>query len=312
MEKIIVFWGAGLYGKKAFERLQAEVQQKIVFCDNDSRRWNTLYCGKRIATIQEVQEFWESGSLDTLVLTVARWEDIFLQCIDMGITKDKIKIFDANGGKMCELDETYRQNVYSQDGEELFLREVFQSKKKGFYVDIGANHPYRFSNTLWAYQKGWRGINVEPGIKNYKLLEVLRSEDININCGISNQEGELIYYEFEENGLNTFDKEEAEKLGNYINVRSVPVCKLDSIFKRYKVHEVDFLDIDVEGTELQVLESIDWEKINVKFILLEQRGLTLKGVLQSQEYKFLTNMGYEAIGKFDRTVIYEKKEVNFN
>lgn len=67
------------------------------------------------------------------------------------------------------------------------------------------------------------------------------------------------------------------------------------------------MDIDVERTEFQVLMSINWQRVDIKYILLEQREMSLIGVLESQEYRFLSLLGYEAIGKFDRTVIYKKQ-----
>lgn len=197
--------------------------------------------------------------------------------------------------------------LYTLVMEKNFLRDAFKDKNEGIYVDIGANHPYRFSNTWWAYQKGWRGINVEPDIKNYELLKALRGKDININCGISDQDGKMMYYEFEESALNTFCKEVAECQGSVKSMREVPVCKMSTIFEKYKMNEIDFMDIDVEGLEFQVLSSINWDSVSIKYILLEHRRANLAEVLQSSKYIFLSERGYEAIHKFGNTVIYERK-----
>lgn len=307
MGKKTVFWGAGLIGRQAMEHLQFDMEYEIVFGDNDYEKQDALYCGKKVIGMPQVVEMYRQEMLDMILLTIGCWEEILIQCLDNGIPKEIIKVFDASRNRISEPYDLYGKKVYSQDGEELFLRETFEGKKQGTYVDIGANHPYRFSNTWWAYQKGWRGINVEPDIKNYKLLKALRSEDANINCGVSDKEGEMVYYEFQESALNTFCKEEAERLGNYISERKVSVCKMSTILEQYGISEIDFMDIDVEGMELQVLSSINWDNVSVKYILLEQRGLNLAEVLQSEEYAFLAQQGYEAICKFDRTVVYERK-----
>lgn len=307
MKKKIVFWGAGLIGKQAMDCLQFDVEYEVVFGDNDYKKQDALYCGKKVIGMQQVAEMYRQEMLDMILLTIGRWEEIFIQCLENGIPKKVIKVFDVSRNRICESYELYGKHVYSQDGEELFLREMFAEKDQGIYVDIGANHPFRFSNTWWAYEKGWRGINVEPDVRNYKLLKSLRCEDVNINCGISDKEGELQYYEFEESALNTFCEEEAERLGNYTNVRKVKVCKMSTILEEQKIKKIDFMDIDVEGMELKVLSSINWDNVSVKYILIEQRGLSLAEVLQSEEYTFLAKQGYEAICKFDRTVVYERK-----
>ena len=80
-------------------------------------------------------------------------------------------------------------NSYSQEGEDMVLRSFFEGKKnyKGFYIDVGAHHPYRYSNTLYFYKKGWCGINIEPTPGAIKTFNFFRRRYININFGISGQ-----------------------------------------------------------------------------------------------------------------------------
>ena len=182
------------------------------------------------------------------------------------------------------------------------------NKEKGVFVDVGAFHPVRASNTLWAYKKGWRGINIEPNMDNIEYFKLLRPEDKNINCGISDVEGEMTYYMLDDGAYNTFDYQLLEQdnlTDRIIKKTKVPVRKLKDILKENNVTEVDFLDIDVEGHEINVLRGIDFS-VDIKVILLEQLYMSLPEVLQSESYLFLKEKGYEAVAKFGETVIYKK------
>ena len=307
MEKKLILWGAGLLGKQALRAVEMFSDSDVLFGDNDNNKLATQYCGKTVVGIYDVVSMFQREQIEMIVLTTRYWEEVFIQLCSYGITKEIIKIFNGVNSKIVSFTDMYILRGNSQDGEDLFLKQIFRGKNEGVYVDVGANHPCRFSNTWWAYQRGWRGINVEPNIKNFNLLEIFRSEDINVNCGIANQENEIEYYEFRESALNTFCKEDAEIIGDILNVRKVPVCSLSKILEKYSVFDIDFMDIDVEGMEMEVLTSIKWEEMCIRFILLEQRGMNLKEIIQSEEYIFLANQGYEAINKYNRTVIYEKK-----
>lgn len=101
---------------------------------------------------------------------------------------------------------------YAQNFEDVLLNRIFREQNTGFYVDIGANHPVYDSVTKAFYERGWRGINIEPVPQYYNLLKCDRAEDINLNIGISDEEGELIFCDLVDTGLSTFDQEMAEKL----------------------------------------------------------------------------------------------------
>ena len=98
---------------------------------------------------------------------------------------------------------------YSQEGEDLILNRFFNNKENGFYVDVGAHHPRRFSNTYSFYKKGWRGINIDALPGSMVAFNKERPNDINLEIGISKKESELLYYMFNEPALNTFSETEA-------------------------------------------------------------------------------------------------------
>ena len=76
------------------------------------------------------------------------------------------------------------RHSYSQDGEDMVLRKIFKNQKMGFYVDIGAHHPKRFSNTHLLYKKGWKGINIDATPGSMKLFNQLCPRDTNLELGV--------------------------------------------------------------------------------------------------------------------------------
>src|SRR5690348_16491596 len=94
---------------------------------------------------------------------------------------------------------------YSQDGEDVVLRRLLEGRKNGFYVDVGAHHPRRFSNTFYFYRRGWRGINIDANPDAIKLFRRERASDINLCVGIGELTGNLSFHFFNEPALNTFD-----------------------------------------------------------------------------------------------------------
>lgn len=228
---------------------------------------------------------------------------------EYGVSDDVIYCWN---NKIVKKEDTYSISIHSQDGEELFLREIFASRKNGIYVDVGAHHPIRYSNTLWAHELGWKGINIEPDFDNFKLFEIMRPMDINVNVGISDKEGKLKFYRFDESCFNTFDEKRADYISNICgyqmkDIVTVPVLPLQDVLNQYNITHVDFMDIDVEEHEMEVLKSIHLDIIDVDIILVEQLDSTLNDVVQSDIALYLKQYGYIVQSKFDRTVIYRKE-----
>ena len=86
--------------------------------------------------------------------------------------------------------------VAPQEGENVILERIFAKKNKGYYIDIGAHHPVRFSNTLNLYQKGWTGINVEPNQETIEIFRKMRSRDLNLNIAVSTKKNTCNYYNY--------------------------------------------------------------------------------------------------------------------
>lgn len=301
-ENVILF-GAGAYGNTFVERNKDFVQSHFLFCDNDSDKVGKELSGLPIVSFSEMKQLYIKKKVSRIILTTARAMEILEQCVQNEINIRNIYFYDMSSNSIKTVKDLYSQTVFSQEGEELYLREKFAGKK-GLYIDVGALHPFKYSNTMWAYESGWRGINIEPNVDHFHLFEIFRSMDININCGIADQGGELTYYCFEEPCLNGFDKD-AHKDFPIIEQRKVAVRKISSILEEYKIDRVDFLDIDVEGFEMEVLRSIDFS-VDIECILLEQH-VSVDVLNQSEEFLFLQSKGYEAVAKYGRTTVYEKR-----
>ena len=101
----------------------------------------------------------------------------------------------------------YAVQSYSQEGEDLLLMSLLENRRDGFYVDVGAHHPKRFSNTQIFYESGWTGINVEPNPEAIKRFQTHRKRDINLFMGVGPEEGVLDYFVVDEPAMNSFDRQ---------------------------------------------------------------------------------------------------------
>lgn len=216
--------------------------------------------------------------------------------------------------QLRELD-SYSTLSYSQEGEDLILKRIFEGQKTGLYVDVGAHHPKRFSNTYLFYKMGWRGINIDAMPGSMYNFEEVRPEDINIEIGVSDKKEKLKYYMFNEPALNTFSKYEADlrngrnnyKVINEVMIDTVPLSEI--LIKHLKGNEqIDFLNIDVEGLDLEILRSIDWSIHRPKTILVEDLNNQIEKIFESEIFNFLKHKGYSLFAKTFNTLIFLKKK----
>lgn len=167
----------------------------------------------------------------------------------------------------------YLKGSYSQKGEDTSMHKFFHYKQNGFYIDIGAFHPDRLSNTKYFYDKGWHGINIEPNPQRIKQFEKERARDINLNIGIGNIHKSVDFYQFEQAALSSFSLKEANaliKLGYRCTKKiKVPMRSLRSIMINYVKKAVDFMSIDTEGFDMEVLKSNDWKKYRPTLLCIE-------------------------------------------
>lgn len=201
---------------------------------------------------------------------------------------------------------------YGQEGEDAILCSILGDiKNGGFYVDVGAHHPIRFSNTLKLYQAGWRGINIDPNPGSMDLFKKYRPEDCNLEIAMGLKTGTRNFYCYNEPALNGIDNDRRAELEGtpYIleKIIEIPTYTLASILEEHgkEFHSPSILNIDVEGLEIEVLESNNWNKWQFDFLLVEQRLSALDKIGETQIYHYLSQLNYQPVASTKRTVIYK-------
>ena len=203
----------------------------------------------------------------------------------------------------------------SQLGEEKIILDLFDNNFKGKFVDLGCFHPTRHNNTFELYKKGWRGINVDLNPFTIELFNFFRPKDININTAISNKNEEVeLYYINEFNTQNTLDKNHLEFLKSHHNVSQKQIIKkkiytekLENILKKYNFKQIDFLNIDIEGHELKILENFDFENTYVKTICVEMIDHNEKSKEKNHKIKQILNKNFYLLKQLDINYIYINK-----
>lgn len=171
--------------------------------------------------------------------------------------------------KICFFQELKNFKSYSQVLEDLILFAIFYNVKNGFYIDVGANNPNDISVTKAFYIRGWKGINIEPLPNQYLNLIKYRDRDINLNIGVGKNESYASLLNLGTGSLITNNKSLIEE--NPKNILNITVNTLKNICKTYipKKQNIDFLKIDVEGGERDVLLGCDFDNYRPKVFCIE-------------------------------------------
>jgi FkbM family methyltransferase len=186
----------------------------------------------------------------------------------------------------------------------------------GFYVDVGAHHPKRYSNTYLFYEAGWRGVNIDATPGSMRMFNQVRPRDINIEAAVANEIKLLTFYEFNDPALNGFSKEIADGRENYkgwkiIRERQIRTTTLVNLLSHYvQVGQViDFLSVDVEGMDYEVLLSNDWSRFRPSVVLAEDGDAELGGMgADSKIVKYMTDIGYRWCCKTPLTLFFFDSE----
>lgn len=173
---------------------------------------------------------------------------------------------------------------YSQYKQDEYLETtIFKGYKNGFYVDVGAHDGVSLNNTLYFEKNNnWRGINIEPIKDVFDTLVKNRPDDVNINCAVCNRDGEADFYlnegytEMLSGIIENYDARHLERLMNENTEKSattqivkVNTKRLETIFDEQGVSHINYLSIDVEGAEFEVLKSINFDKVFIDLIGFE-------------------------------------------
>ena len=199
-----------------------------------------------------------------------------------------------------------KRKSYAMDGEDTAINVFNKKLEKGFYVDIGAHHPIQRNNTHLLFKKGWEGINIDVNKFSIDLFNFLRPEDLNLQIAVSDKEGEIsFFYQKKFSQLNTTDKGIAKEnfQGNF-QEKKVKCQTIQNILdnSKYKNKKIDFLNIDVEGAEMKVLNTLNFKIYDPSLICVEILGYREmqskqreKEIKNNKIYKFLVNQGYKKV-----------------
>ena len=209
--------------------------------------------------------------------------------------------------------ELQLNEAYSQEGEDLFLTKLLGSRVPGFYVDVGAHHPARYSNTYLLYKRGWRGINIDATPGSMKLFDRLRPDDINIESFVSSDSEPRTFFLLSEPALNTA----SEPLAQHRGSENPDYRITDSVVVRPRTlaqvldeslpenQHIDLLSVDVEGGDLDVLRSNDWSRYRPGLVMVEALGSDFSSLSTGAIADLLAPLGYVPIAKFVNTIVYQ-------
>lgn len=196
---------------------------------------------------------------------------------------------------------------FSEHGEDVFIQERLGKKNAGFYVDIGASHPFRISNTFLLYRSGWRGITVEPIPLLRRLHGRWRPQDVFVQKAIGPAPGKLRFYEMSPSVLSTLDAKTAE--ANVLEGRAevlrcydIDVITLGQLFAEYVGKRgIDLLSIDIEGLDADTITTMELDIIRPRLICVEANDYEYRRRILS----YLEERGYHRVVELGVNLIVE-------
>lgn len=207
----------------------------------------------------------------------------------------------AAQGKLDEINlkTEHSKRVYSHWGEDSILEYLLSPTIIGRYLDIGCFHPALFSNTKKLHERGWSGVNVDPNPFMIDQFNLARPKDVNINMAVGKEKGQIEYFKFNDWGSSNTASPEFAKIIAQNNNLSVPVSMpvelttLEHLMaENFPSSPPDFLNIDVEELDLDVLKSSDWGRHRPTIIAIEDINFSIDMPQNSEIYKFLKNCDY--------------------
>ena len=163
----------------------------------------------------------------------------------------------------------------SQFGEDIKISELFSKSKKGTYLDLGCFHPIRQNNTYLLYKLGWNGINIDLNPLSIDLFNVARPNDINICAAVSSRKStKTLYFDHALSSVNTISKRHLIFLRRALSLkkfqkRKIKTTTFSALLKKNKIKKIDFMNIDIEDSELDVLKTINFKDLYIKVICIE-------------------------------------------
>ena len=201
----------------------------------------------------------------------------------------------------------YFNRSFSLSGEDMVVYSLVR-KYYGYYIDVGAFHPWRYSNTYFFYLYGWTGITIDPNPQYIYLFNMLRKKDIHLQTAVSDKTQEMTYYSFNIPPYNGFSKEILKSVPGLklIGEKKISVSPLEQILDKHvpKGKKIDFLSVDVEGFEMDVLKSNNWEKYRPQIVLAEVLDTAIEEAFTHPVTLFMKEKGYELVSCLQQNLVY--------
>ena len=208
---------------------------------------------------------------------------------------------------------------FSSNSVDLIIGELFKNQEKGIYIDVGCNHPFIGNNTYKLFKKGWNGINIDLDYTFIDSFKFHRPKDDNIQIGVSDKSGEQeMYFHHERSAINTLENSRGK---NAILKKNIKTSTLNNIIEKsnFKNKEIDYVSIDVEGFELNVLKGFDLKKYKPKALSIEFIDPQMKkeefyhqninNIINSEVYKYMSDNDYHFVNLLHSDLIFVSKEI---
>jgi len=192
--------------------------------------------------------------------------------------------------------------TFSEHGEDILIHRLLLWKKNGFYLDCGAYHPRKMSLTARLRLFGWNGVNVDADARVIDVFNDQNNDAININAAVSSESGTVTLRRYEDPVINTISPEQIKHLDAIDATDGLFTEKLDDIrvesktisqiLKDNNVKNIDFMNLDIEGAELEAISGFPWEEMAPAVISCELHRLSLYNPCESQVVSKLTDLGY--------------------
>ena len=209
---------------------------------------------------------------------------------------------------------------YSLTSIDLIVDYIFK-KNNGIYIDVGCNHPVYNNNTYLLSKKGWQGINIDIDKKSVQLFDLFRKKDLNINLAVSSKKTELEYINFHEKSpINMIKTNQNRNLHSLEKTKKIKSDTLDSIIEKsqFKDKKIDFVSIDVEGHELEVIKGFNLKKYKPSIIVIEFldknlkkieiKNFNLDNIVNSEIYKLMIKNDYHMVNWLHSDLIFAHNE----
>ena len=214
--------------------------------------------------------------------------------------------------------KSYKKS-FSGGAQDLIIDYFFKNKSKGIYLDVGCFHPFIGNNTYKLFQKGWKGINIDLDFHTIDLFNYFRKNDSNINIGVSDKTGNQDLYFFHNRAaINTLSQLRGK---NFKEIKKINTDTLNNIIQatKFKDCKIDFLSVDVEGYEMQVLKDFNFKKYCPDLIVVEYlepnlkqvefHNQTLKNIFQSELYNFMIKNDYTMVNWLHSDLIFVSNRI---